>query len=152
MSTEATLWTGPEAARAVGVGANVLANWVRRGLLRPAATADGARLLTEGRHPLYWPAHVRAAEAATRVAARREAAPLAPEDGGEDLTTALWTTDVAAARAGVSANVVRNWQYRGLLSPNRITPEGRPLYRALDVVRAEAASRRRARRSYRQQP
>ncbi|MFI1535554.1 hypothetical protein [Streptomyces anandii] len=73
-----------------------------------------------------------------------------------DLHTTLWTTQEAADAAGVDANVVRNWRYRGRL-PQARTEQGRPitnlagqpLYRAIDVIRAEKATRQRARRTYR---
>ncbi|MBK3630918.1 MerR family transcriptional regulator [Streptomyces sp. MBT49] len=72
-----------------------------------------------------------------------------------DLHTTLWTAAEAAEAAGVSPNVVRNWKYRGHLAPAR-TEQGRlmrnsagqPLYRAVDVVRAEGATRERARRRH----
>ncbi|MFJ6540518.1 hypothetical protein ACIQMP_07720 [Streptomyces sp. NPDC091385] len=73
-----------------------------------------------------------------------------------DLHTMLWTAQEAADAARVDANIVRNWRYRGRLDYAR-TSEGRlirnlagqPLYRAIDVIRAEKATRERARRTYR---
>lgn len=65
-----------------------------------------------------------------------------------DLTETYWTTAEAAEAAQVDPNVVRNWKYRGLLMPAKSDWRGRPLYRAVDVIRAEAATRKAARRSY----
>ncbi|MEV0090447.1 MerR family transcriptional regulator [Streptomyces sp. NPDC050738] len=65
-----------------------------------------------------------------------------------DLTTTLWTADQAAEAAGVTPNVVRNWKYRGRLDPVRRNAAGQPLFRAVDVIRAEKATRQRARRVY----
>ncbi|MCX5239813.1 hypothetical protein OG824_31890 [Streptomyces prunicolor] len=72
-----------------------------------------------------------------------------------DLQTKLWTAAEAAEAAGVDPNVVRNWKYRGRLKQARdsggkpITNlAGQPLFRAVDVIRAEAATRQRARRTY----
>ncbi|RLU81112.1 hypothetical protein CTZ27_33260 [Streptomyces griseocarneus] len=63
------------------------------------------------------------------------------------LQTTLWTTAEAAEAAGVSPGVIRIWAHRGHLS--RANPGGRtPKYRAIDVVRAERATRERARRTY----
>ncbi|MER8030716.1 MerR family transcriptional regulator [Streptomyces bauhiniae] len=73
-----------------------------------------------------------------------------------DLTTTLWTAKEAADAARVEANVVRNWRYRGHLEQARTdkgrpisNAAGQPLYRAIDVIRAEKATRERARRVYR---
>jgi predicted site-specific integrase-resolvase len=65
-----------------------------------------------------------------------------------DLETTLWTTEQAAEAAQVNRNVVDNWRYRGKLEVAERDRRGRPLYRALDVIRAEKATRERARRSY----
>lgn len=73
-----------------------------------------------------------------------------------DLQTTLWTAAEAAEAAGVEPGVVRNWKHRGHL-PQARTPEGRPisnlagqpLFRATDVIKAEKATRKRARRTYR---
>lgn len=65
-----------------------------------------------------------------------------------DLTTTLWTADQAAEAAGVTSNVVRNWKYRGRLEEARRNAAGQPLFRAVDVIRAEKATRQRARRVY----
>ncbi|WP_329140927.1 hypothetical protein [Streptomyces sp. NBC_00670] len=73
-----------------------------------------------------------------------------------DLQTTLWTTAQAAEAAGVEANVIRNWKYRGHLKQARNArgnllrnAAGQPLFRAIDVIRAEKATRERARRTYR---
>lgn len=65
-----------------------------------------------------------------------------------DLQTARWTVKEAAEAAQVSENVVRNWKYRGLLEEAGRDFRGRPLFRAIDVIRAEKATRERARRTY----
>lgn len=65
-----------------------------------------------------------------------------------DLETTLWTAEQAAEAAQVSRNVIDNWRYRGKLGVAKRDRRGRPLYRALDVVRAEKATRERARRTY----
>ncbi|MFE5140333.1 MerR family transcriptional regulator [Streptomyces fagopyri] len=73
-----------------------------------------------------------------------------------DLTSTLWTAQEAAEAADVDPNVVRNWKYRGHLKQARDDHErpmtnhlGQPLFRAVDVIRAERATRARARRTYR---
>jgi predicted site-specific integrase-resolvase len=65
-----------------------------------------------------------------------------------DLQTALWNVAEAAEAAGVAPNVVHNWRYRGRLSVAGRDRNGRPLFRAIDVIRAEKATRERARRVY----
>lgn len=65
-----------------------------------------------------------------------------------DLTATLWTVDQAAEAAQVNPNVVRNWRYRGVLAEATRDYRNRPLFRAIDVIRAEKATRERARRSY----
>lgn len=65
-----------------------------------------------------------------------------------DLTTTYWTVAEAAEAAQVKPNVVRNWKYRGLLEEARRDYRGRPQFLAIDVIRAEKATRERARRSY----
>lgn len=65
-----------------------------------------------------------------------------------DLTTTLWTAEEAAEAAGVKPNVVRNWKYRGHLKQASRNHLGQPLFRAVDVIRAEKATRERARRVY----
>lgn len=65
-----------------------------------------------------------------------------------DLATTYWTVADAAEAAQVSENVVRNWKYRGVLSEARRDYRGRPQFRAIDVIRAEKATREKARRTY----
>ena len=65
-----------------------------------------------------------------------------------DLTTTRWTVAEAAEAAQVSPNVVRNWRYRGLLKEVARDYRDRPLFLAIDVIRAEKATRERARRVY----
>lgn len=65
-----------------------------------------------------------------------------------DLATTKWTVAEAADAAQVSPNVVRNWKYRGLLAEIGRDYRGRPLFLAIDVIRAEKATRERARRTY----
>jgi hypothetical protein len=65
-----------------------------------------------------------------------------------DLQTTLWNVDQAAEAAHVKANVVHNWRYRGHLEVAKRDHQGRPLFRAIDVIRAEKATRERARRTY----
>ena len=71
----------------------------------------------------------------------------------DDLSTTRWNAKQAADAAGVSVNVLRNWVYRKRLTA-AVDEHGRPLlddqgqltYWALDVARAEKATRARARR------
>jgi hypothetical protein len=65
-----------------------------------------------------------------------------------DLHATLWTVDQAAEAAQVTPNVVHNWRYRGRLAIADRDRNGRPLFRAIDVIRAEKATRERARRTY----
>lgn len=65
-----------------------------------------------------------------------------------DLANTYWTVAEAAEAAQVDPNVVRNWKYRGVLVEARRDYRGRPQFRALDVIRAEKATRERARRTY----
>jgi DNA-binding transcriptional MerR regulator len=65
-----------------------------------------------------------------------------------DLATTLWTVEQAAEAAQVSKVVIRNWKYRGVLEPAKTDWRGRPLFLAVDVIRAEKATRERARRVY----
>ncbi len=65
-----------------------------------------------------------------------------------DLATALWTVEQAAEAAQVKPNTVRNWKYRGRLEQAGTDWRGRPVFRALDVIRAERATREKARRVY----
>jgi len=65
-----------------------------------------------------------------------------------DLQATKWTVAQAAEAAQVSPNVVRNWKYRGLLVEASRDWRDRPLFLAIDVIRAEKATRERARRTY----
>ena len=65
-----------------------------------------------------------------------------------DLTATLWTVEESADAAQVSPNVVRNWKYRGRLEQAGTDWRGRPVFRAIDVIRAEKATREKARRQY----
>lgn len=65
-----------------------------------------------------------------------------------DLQSMLWTTNEAAAAAGVKPGVIRIWAHRGHLQRANPEDERVALYRAIDVVKAEKATRERARRSY----
>jgi hypothetical protein len=59
---------------------------------------------------------------------------------------ALLTATQAAGYAGVTRQAIINWRNRGHLTAAGHDPAGRPLYRLLDVAKAEHATRRRARR------
>lgn len=65
-----------------------------------------------------------------------------------DLTTTRWTVAEAAEAAQVSPNVIRNWKYRGLLAEAPRDYRDRPVFLAIDVIRAEKATREKARRTY----
>lgn len=60
----------------------------------------------------------------------------------------LVTTTRAAQLAGVSVSAISNWKDRGWLKPAAEDARGRPLYRFIDVARAERATREKARRTY----
>lgn len=67
---------------------------------------------------------------------------LAPET-----LNSLITTAKAANLAGVSAATIRSWAKRGhLVAAEHV--EGRPLYRWIDVAKAERRTRDLARRSF----
>lgn len=65
-----------------------------------------------------------------------------------DLTTTYWTVEQSAEAAQVKPNVVRNWKYRGVLKAAKTDWRGKPLFLAIDVIRAEKATREKARRVY----
>jgi len=65
-----------------------------------------------------------------------------------DLQTTLWTTAEAAQAAGVSPGVIRIWVHRGHLARANSEECRTAKYRAIDVIRAEKATRERARRTY----
>lgn len=71
--------------------------------------------------------------------ATNEASPL-------DRLNELITTSEAATLAGVTVAAISNWRDRGLLAQSGTDHRGRPLYRFLDVAKAERATRDRARR------
>jgi DNA-binding transcriptional MerR regulator len=56
----------------------------------------------------------------------------------------LLTGPEAAALCGVATSTIRSWHRRGRLPVSGLDEQGRPMYRQLDVARAEAATRRRA--------
>lgn len=63
-----------------------------------------------------------------------------------DLTHRTWSVAESAEAAGVDPAVIRQWKRRGKITP--VNPgRGRPRFRALDVLKAEAATRERAHRS-----
>lgn len=57
------------------------------------------------------------------------------------------TVEEAARLAGVDREVVRQWVRRGHLPVHHRDPDGWRRFRALDVAKAERATRTRARRS-----
>lgn len=65
-----------------------------------------------------------------------------------DLANTFWTVEQAAEAAQVKPNVIRTWKYREHLKVAKTDWRGRPLFRAVDVIRAEKATRERARRVY----
>lgn len=63
-----------------------------------------------------------------------------------DLTRKTWTVAEAAEAAGVGRDVIYQWKRRGKLTP--VNPgRGWPRFRALDVLKVEAATRERAHRT-----
>ncbi len=52
----------------------------------------------------------------------------------------------AATLCGVTVATIRSWVHRGTLTASSINHRGRPLYRLLDVAKAEKATRDKARR------
>jgi DNA-binding transcriptional MerR regulator len=59
----------------------------------------------------------------------------------------IWMTSREASdHCGVHIRTVQSWARRGHLTVKGLTPHGRPLYDFMDVVRAEKATRARARR------
>lgn len=59
---------------------------------------------------------------------------------------ALLTATQAAGYAGVTPQAIVNWRRRGHLKAAGRDDSGRPLYRLLDLAKAEHATRKRARR------
>ena len=72
--------------------------------------------------------------------------------GGLDLHADLLSYSDAATLAGVSEATVRQWKTRGHLEPAGMDDFGRPLFHGIDVLRAEARTRHRARRRFPQAP
>jgi len=56
----------------------------------------------------------------------------------------LITTTEAAGECGVSISTISNWAARGHLKASGLDERGRPLYKRVDVLRAERDVRRRA--------
>lgn len=65
---------------------------------------------------------------------------------GLDLHDDLIDYSYAATLAGVNEATVRQWKRRGHLHPAGMDEFGRPLFTGIDVLRAEAKTRRHARR------
>ncbi len=74
------------------------------------------------------------------------AEPIARGTNPLDRLNELVTTSEAARLAGVAVNTITTWRDRGTLTPAGTDDRGRPLYRFLDVAKAERATRDRARR------
>ena len=64
-----------------------------------------------------------------------------------DLHDDLISVSEAATLAGVTEAVIRQWKRRGHLEPRGLDEYGRPLFTGIDVLRAEARTRKGARRS-----
>ena len=62
-----------------------------------------------------------------------------------DLTRKTWTVAEAAEAAGVTPDVIYQWKRLGKITP--VNSTGWPRYRALDILKAEAATRERAGRA-----
>jgi DNA-binding transcriptional MerR regulator len=60
----------------------------------------------------------------------------------------LLTGPEAADLCGVSPITIRNWKRRGLIVPDGLDEQGRPLYYQLTIARAEKRTRKRARRQH----
>ncbi|TYP82059.1 hypothetical protein BD833_12043 [Blastococcus xanthinilyticus] len=69
-----------------------------------------------------------------------------------DLQTDLISVSEAATLAGVSESAIRKWKQRGHLEVAGLDNFGRPLFTGLAVMRAEAATRQRARRELSPRP
>lgn len=52
-------------------------------------------------------------------------------------------TEEAAAIARVTPSTIRSWKHRKQLKPSGLDDRNRPLYKVGDVIRTEAATRRR---------
>jgi hypothetical protein len=64
-----------------------------------------------------------------------------------DLHADLITVSEAATLAGVDTATIRQWKKRGHLAPSGEDDFGRPLFTGISVLRAEAKTRKAARRS-----
>lgn len=60
----------------------------------------------------------------------------------DDPANRLLTTAEAAQAAHVTETRIRAWAHRGLIHPADHDPDGRPLYRELDILTTEATTRR----------
>ena len=63
-----------------------------------------------------------------------------------DLHDDLLTVSTAATLAGVTEAAIRQWKRRGHLQPAGLDHLGRPLFTGIDVLRAEAKTRKAGRR------
>ncbi|NUR09346.1 MAG: MerR family transcriptional regulator [Streptomycetaceae bacterium] len=63
-----------------------------------------------------------------------------------DLHHDLITVAQAAELAGVTDDVIRQWKRRGHLEPAGTDDDGRPMFTGIAVLRAEAKTRKGARR------
>ena len=64
------------------------------------------------------------------------------------LSKDVWTVAETAALAGVTTDAVHKWRRRGLLADAGRDWRGRVLVRSADAIRAERATREKARRVY----
>ena len=64
-----------------------------------------------------------------------------------DSIDSLITTAEAATLCGVTAETIRVWVHRGILSPAGLSEKKRNLYRLIDVAKAERMTRDKARRT-----
>ena len=73
-----------------------------------------------------------------------------PVDDPDDPGARLLTTAEAAEAAHVTEGTIRDWARarNPLITPAARDGDGRPLYRELDVLRAEARTRRKARETH----
>lgn len=60
----------------------------------------------------------------------------------DDPANRLLTTAEAATAAHVTETRIRIWAHRELIEPADHDPAGRPLYREIDILTTEAATRR----------
>ena len=65
-----------------------------------------------------------------------------------DLHRTYWSVAQAAEAAEVKPGVIRLWKHRRHLKPAAKDDRGRPLFLAVDAIKAEKATRQRARRKY----